>query len=129
MDGGDLLFELPHQIGPQRPRGTVHRRQPIRDSILAYLNRPRTVKAIADHIDRKTSVATGHLRAMRLRDLVVRLSWGVWIRRDRCANAPEHSTIVRGKSAQEWLPDLSEASRKPTVVERRPTRKSRRLRE
>ncbi len=127
MDRGNLLFELPQQIGPQRPRGTVHRPQPIRDSILAYLDEPRTAKAIAVHIDRRTSIATGHLRAMRLRELVVRLSWGVWVRRDQCDNAPEHSTILRTKSAQKWLPDLSKP-RKPAVIKRRRTRKSRRPR-
>jgi hypothetical protein len=67
MDRGDLLFDLPPlEPGRRRP---IHpaspRRQPIRNAILAYLTEPRTVKQIADRIGRRTSVATGHLRAMR----------------------------------------------------------------
>ena len=54
-------------------------------------------------IGKKTSIATGHLRAMRAKDLVVRLSWGVWVRRDQCMNAPNPETIRRNNPAQEFL--------------------------
>ena len=127
MDGGRLLFDLPTQISPQRPRATSHRPQPIRNSILAYLQQPRTVTEIAAHIDRRACVVTGHLRAMRLRDLVVRLSWGVWLRRDLCPNAPEHSTIRRPKSAQDLLPEIIKEPR-PGPVRHSSKRKQRRVR-
>lgn len=106
MDGGHLLFDLPQQISPQRPQGITRRPQPIRNSVLAYLQQPRTVTEIAAHIDRRACVVTGHLRAMRLRGLVVRLAWGVWLRRDLCADAPDHSTIRRPKSKQDLLQEI-----------------------
>jgi hypothetical protein len=83
------------------PKAT--RPQPIRDAILAFLVEPKSAKEIALHIDRPVPVATGHLRAMRVRNLVVRISWGVWVRRDCCADAPDPSTIRRNFPAQEAL--------------------------
>jgi DNA-binding IclR family transcriptional regulator len=83
-------------VKPTRP-------QPIRDAILAFLAEPKSAKEIATHIGRPVPVATGHLRAMRERDLVVRVSWGVWVRRDCCDNAPDPATIHRNFPAQEAL--------------------------
>ncbi len=109
MDGGHRLLDVPQQHGPCRkhrrlpPKPATPRPQPIRDAIMAFLDEPRSVKQIAVCINRKTSVATGHLRAMRVRKLVVRVSWGVWVRRDRCANAPDPETIQRNLPTQEWL--------------------------
>ena len=108
MDGGHLLFDLPQQRGPQRSTGgparsPARRAQPIRDAIMTFLLIPRTVKEIAVSIGKKTSITTGHLRAMRAKDLVVRLSWGVWVRRDRCVDAPNPQTIRRNNPAQEFL--------------------------
>ena len=108
MDGGNLLFDLPQQRGPQRSawspaRLPVRRAQPIRDAIMTFLLKPRTVKEVAVRIGRKTCIATGHLRAMRAKNLVVRLSWGVWVRRDRCMDAPDPGTIRRNNPAQEFL--------------------------
>jgi hypothetical protein len=79
------------------------RPQPIRDAILAFLVEPKSAKEVATHINRPVPVATGHLRAMRSRALVVRVSWGVWVRRDCCDNAPDPSTIRRNFPAQEAL--------------------------
>jgi hypothetical protein len=105
MDNGDLLFDLP-PLEPRRGRPTYPaspRRQPIRNAILAYLAEPRTVKQIADLIGRRTSVATGHLRAMRAKNLIVRISWGVWVRRDKCPNPPDPATIRRTCPAHDVL--------------------------
>ncbi len=108
MDGGHLLFDLPQQRGPQRSTGTsarppARRAQPIRDAIMTFLITQRTVKEVAVFIGKKTSITTGHLRAMRAKDLVVRLSWGVWVRCDQCVNAPNPQTIRRNNPAQEFL--------------------------
>lgn len=110
MDGGNLLFDLPptrqtrrgthHPTGPSRQR-----RHPIRDAIMAFLTEPRTVKQIAEHIERRTSTATGHLRAMHKWALIVRLRWGVWVRRDKCDNPPNQTSIRRGRPTQEALLD------------------------
>jgi hypothetical protein len=105
MDRGDLLFDLP-PLEPRRRR-PIHpaspRRQPIRNAILAYLTEPRTVKQIADRIGRRTSVATGHLRAMHAKNLIVRVSWGVWVRQDKCPNPPDPATIRRSCRARDVL--------------------------
>jgi CRP-like cAMP-binding protein len=108
MDGGNLLFDLPPTR--QTRRGTHHppgpsrqRRHPIRDAIMAFLIEPRTVKQIAEHIERRTSTATGHLRAMHKRALIVRLRWGVWVRRDKCTNPPDQTSIRRGRPVQDAL--------------------------
>lgn len=113
MDGGHLLFDLPQQRGPQRStetpaRSPARRAQPIRDAIMTFLVTQRTVKEVAVFIGKKTSITTGHLRAMRAKDLVVRLSWGVWVRRDQCVNAPNPQTIRRNNPAQEFLLQLHE---------------------
>jgi hypothetical protein len=110
MDGGNLLFDLPpprqtrrgthHPTGPSRQR-----RHPIRDAITAFLTEPRTVKQIAEHIERRTSTAMGHLRAMHKRALIVRLRWGVWVRRDKCKNPPDQASIRRGRPTQDALLD------------------------
>src|ERR1700744_699460 len=110
MDGGNLLFDLP---APQRsrrrtnhpPESIRHRRHPVRDAITAFLVEPRTVKQVADHIERRTSTATGHLRAMHRRALIVRLSWGVWVRRDKCENPPDQTSIRRSRPVQDALLD------------------------
>ena len=127
MDGGHLLFDLPPQKSPQRPQGRTRRPQPIRNSILAFLETPQTVTEIAAHIDRRICVVTGHLRAMRLRGLVVRLAWGVWLRRDLCPDAPEHTTICRPKSTQGFLPEIIKEP-KPGPVRHSSKRKPRRVR-
>jgi hypothetical protein len=110
MDGGNLLFDLPP---PRQTRCGAHhhpeparyRRHPIRDAIMAFLVEPRTVKEVADHIERRTSTATGHLRAMHRRALIVRLRWGVWVRRDKCKNPPDQTSIRRGRPTQDALLD------------------------
>lgn len=127
MDGAHLLFDLPPQIGPQSSRGVTRRPQPIRNSILAYLQQPRTVTEIAAHIDRRTCVVTGHLRAMRLRGLVVRLAWGVWLCRDLCTGAPDHSTIRRPKSTQDLLPEIVREP-EPKAIRHASKREPRRVR-
>jgi len=108
MDGSNLLFEKPGRQSSER--GSVppsperkRRPQPIRDSILAFLVEPRKAFDIARHIERRTCIATGHLRAMYAKGLVVRLGWGVWVRRDRCGGAPEQHSIRRDNPAQDRL--------------------------
>lgn len=123
MDGGDLLVDLPQQHGRRRkpgrtPKSATSRPQPIRNAIMAFLDQPRTVKEIAGRIERRTCVATGHLRAMRARNLVVRLSWGVWVRRDRCTDAPAPDTIQRSLPAQDRLLRHLEAPRTVSQLER-----------
>jgi hypothetical protein len=110
MDGGNLLFDLPPprqaRRGTHHPPGpTRHRRHPVRDAIMAFLVEPRTVRQVADHIERRTSTTTGHLRAMHRRALVVRLRWGVWVRRDKCENPPDQTSIRRGRPTQDTLLD------------------------
>jgi DNA-binding transcriptional ArsR family regulator len=110
MDGGNLLFDLPPAPGGrsgQHARNPPPRRpQAIRDTIMAFLIEPHTVKEIAIGIDKTTSTVTGHLRAMRRKDLVVRLSWGVWVRRDKNDAPPDHASIRRPNPAQERLLSL-----------------------
>lgn len=106
MDGVNLLFDLPPQDRHTRKtrRDTpvaTSRPQPIRDAILGMLTEPHTVKQIAEHINRRTCIATGHLRAMQVKGLAVRLSWGVWVRQDRCQNAPSPVDIRRSYPAQD----------------------------
>ncbi len=106
MDGVNLLFDLPPRDRHTRKarRDTpvaTSRPQPIRDAILGMLTEPRTVKQIAEHINRRTCIATGHLRAMQAKGLAVRLSWGVWVRYDRCPNPPNPADIRRSYPAQD----------------------------
>jgi hypothetical protein len=108
VDGDNLLLNLPPDGRTRRdcwraPPLSTRWRQPVRDAILAFLVEPRSAKDLADHIDRKVSVATGHLRAMGLRILVVRVSWSVWVRCDRCPLAPDPATIRRNNPAQDAL--------------------------
>jgi hypothetical protein len=108
MDGGNLLFDLPHAPDSRRGRrgrgSPVHRPQAVRDTLMAFLAKPHTVKEIAVAVDKTTSTVTGHLRAMRRKDLVVRLSWGVWVRRDKCeAPPPDHASIRRPNPAQDRM--------------------------
>ncbi|MGI4942793.1 MAG: hypothetical protein ACRYHQ_19880 [Janthinobacterium lividum] len=63
--------------------GLLHRRQPIRDAILAYLAEPRRVSDIAAHIERPVTTATGHLAAMKRRGLVVSVQRGIYAQPDR----------------------------------------------
>jgi hypothetical protein len=110
MDRGNLLFDLPPPRQTRRgahhpPASTSQRRHPIRDAIMAFLVEPRTVKQVADHIERRTSTATGHLRAMHRKALIVRLRWGIWVRRDKCVNPPDQTSIRRGRPTQDALLD------------------------
>ena len=102
MDGSPMLFDLPpihsdRVSSRSTPSGTT-RKQPIRDAIMAYLTEARSAKQIAEHIERKVSIATGHLRAMGIRGLVVRVGWGQYIRTDRCDAPPDPNTITRANS-------------------------------
>ncbi len=102
MDGSPMLFALPpvrssRTLSRSRPSGTT-RKQPIRDALMAYLTEARSAKQIAEHIERKVSIATGHLRAMRVRGLVVRVGWGQYVRADRCDTPPDPTTITRANS-------------------------------
>ena len=73
----------------------VHQRAAIQARILAFLTVPRSAKAIAVHIERSVPNATGHLRAMLRKRIVVRLAWGTYGRADLCKDAPDPSTIGR----------------------------------
>lgn len=55
---------------------------------------------------------------MRVRNLVVRVSWGVWVRRDRCTDAPAPDTIQRSLPAQDWLLQHLEKPRTVKELER-----------
>ncbi len=102
MDGSPMLFDLPpvrsSRSSSRSPTSGTTRKQPIRDAIMAYLTEERSAKQIAGHIDRKVSIATGHLRAMRMRGLVVRVGWGQYVRADRCETPPDPATITRANS-------------------------------
>ena len=99
MDAGPLLFDLPTVLPDRRHRPSGYqpttRRQPIRDRILVFLEEQHSAREVAEHIGRRVPVATGHLNAMRKRNLVVRVGWGAYIRADRCDNPPEHASIIR----------------------------------
>ncbi len=110
MDGGNLHFDFPEPARPPKPRrrnrasrNPAGRPQPVRDAILAYLVDAHSVADVAAHIERRTSTATGHLRAMYRKGLVVRLAWGVWIRRDKCRNPPDQAAITRNCPVQDAL--------------------------
>ena len=102
MDGSPMLFDLPpvrsNRAASRAPARGTTRKQPIRDAIMAYLTEARSAKQIAEHIERKVSIATGHLRAMGIRGLVVRVGWGQYIRSDRCDVPPDPTTITRANS-------------------------------
>lgn len=102
MDGSPMLFDLPSvrasRAASRSPARGTARKQPIRDAIMAYLTEARSAKQIAEHIERKVSIATGHLRAMGIRGLVVRVGWGQYIRTDRCDAPPDPTTITRANS-------------------------------
>ena len=102
MDGSPMLFDLPpvrsRRAASRSPARGTTRKQPIRDAIMAYLTEARSAKQIAEHIERKVSIATGHLRAMAIRGLVVRVGWGQYIRTDRCDAPPDPTTISRANS-------------------------------
>ena len=107
MDGSPMLFDLPpvrssRTSSRSTPSGTT-RKQPIRDAIMAYLTEARSAKQIAEHIERKVSIATGHLRAMRVRGLVVRVGWGQYVRADRCDTPPDPTTITRANSTRDLV--------------------------
>ena len=107
---GNLLFDLPQVSARGSSTGSRNssrrRPQPVRDTLMAFLTKPHTVKEIAIAANRSSSNVTGHLRAMRRKNLVVRLSWGVWVRRDAGGNAPDHASIRRNNPAQERLLEL-----------------------
>ena len=107
MDGINLLFDLPpestRQNGKRSRAFPGQRRSVVREKLMVLLTEPRTVKEIAVGANRTSSNITGHLRAMRRKNLVVRLSWGVWVRRDKCANVPDYASIRRNNPAQERL--------------------------
>ena len=71
MDGSPMLFDLPpvrsSRAASRSPASGTTRKQPIRDAIMAYLTEARSAKQIAEHIERKVSITTGHLRAMGIR--------------------------------------------------------------
>lgn len=119
MDGGNLLFDLPPQLSPHSGRRgrapSRSRPQLVRNTLMAFLTEPHTVKEIAVRTGRTTSNVTGHLRAMRRKNLVVRLSWGVWVRRDKCDAPPDQATIRRNNPAQERL--LAHLSEPKTLVD------------
>ena len=102
MDGSPMLFDLPlvrsSRSSSHSTAGGTARKQPIRDAIMAYLTEARSAKQIAEHIERKVSIATGHLRAMRVRGLIVRVDWGQYGRADRCDTPPDPTTITRANS-------------------------------
>ena len=107
MDGSPMLFDLPavhsDRVSSRSTSSGTTRKQPIRDAIMAYLTEARSAKQIAEHIERKVSIATGHLRAMRLRGLVVRVGWGQYVRTDRCEAPPDPTTITRANSTRELV--------------------------
>ena len=107
MDGSPMLFDLPpvrsSRAASRSPASGTTRKQPIRDAIMAYLTEARSAKQIAEHIERKVSIATGHLRAMRVRGLVVRVGWGQYIRTDQCEAPPDPATITRTNSTKELV--------------------------
>lgn len=80
---GFALYRLPGDPWTP-PSGSEARPQPIRDAILAFLDRPRHAKQIAERIGRSVPNATGHLRAMLRKKLVRRVETGVYVR----TNAP-----------------------------------------
>jgi predicted transcriptional regulator len=81
MDGGNLLFDLQQESarrnGKRNRAFPAQRRSAVREKLMVLLTEPRTVKDIAVGASRTSSNITGHLRAMRQKNLVVRLSWGV----------------------------------------------------
>ena len=107
MDGSPMLFDLPpvrsNRASSRSPTSGATRKQPIRDAIMAYLTEVRSAKQIAEHIERKISIATGHLRAMRERGLVVRVGWGQYVRADQCETPPDPTTITRTNSTKELV--------------------------
>jgi predicted transcriptional regulator len=119
MDGGNLLFDLPPQPAPhnggRRRAPSRSRPQAVRNTLMAFLAEPHTVKEIAVRAGRTTSNVTGHLRAMRRKNLVIRLSWVVWVRRDKCDAPPDQATIRRSNPAQERL--LEHLSEPKTLAE------------
>ena len=107
MDGSPLLFALPTlRSGRSSVPATtrrVTRKQPIRDNIMTFLTEARSAKQVAGQIDRKVSIATGHLRAMRVRGLVVRVGWGQYVRADCCSEPPDPATITRANSTRDLV--------------------------
>ena len=95
MDATPLLFDLPPIT--DQPKGA------IREKILAFLDKPRSAREIATHIDRTVPNATGQLRAARKLGLVVRVEWGRYVRADRCEQAPDHASIRRPDTEMDLL--------------------------
>jgi DNA-binding transcriptional ArsR family regulator len=87
LDGGlhVLAGSKRHRGPPTIAPVVLHRPQPIRDAILAYLTEPRRALDIAAHIERPIATATGHLAAMKRRGLVVSVRRGVYAQPDRRA--------------------------------------------
>ena len=85
MDGGDLFPNLPQH---QRQRG--NNLVPLapstlpptanRTAILAFLNRPRTAKAVADHIGRRVVHTVKRLDVLVERGLAVTHRDGLYVR-------------------------------------------------
>ena len=103
MDGSIPLRGRPHPRPTFPPASAPSRPspQPVRDAILAFLTEPRQAEAIAAHIARPVSTATGHLAAMRRRGLVVRVGWGTYARADRCPAPPHPDSITRGRPVRD----------------------------
>lgn len=88
---------------PCTPSVVRPRSQPIRDTLLAYLDEPRQACDVARHIGRTIPIATGHLGQMTRLGLVVRVAYGVYQLRDTCTRAPEPETIERGRPVEDQV--------------------------
>ena len=67
----------------------------IRDQLLEYLTEPRKVADVARHIERSSSIATGHLNRLQRHDLVQRIAYGVYVRSDCYYDRPIQRNIGR----------------------------------
>ena len=79
------------------PSGGNPRRRPRRvgDAILACLETPRQACDIAGEVGRSVSNVTGHLRALRVAGLVVRIGWGRYARADMPGLPPPGERCLR----------------------------------
>lgn len=79
------------------PSGGHPSRRPRRvgDAILACLATPRQACDIASEVGRSVSNVTGHLRALRVAGLVVRIGWGRYARADMPGLPPPGERCLR----------------------------------
>lgn len=61
----------------------------IRDQLLEYLTEPRQVGDIARHIERSSSIATGHLNRLQKQGAITRVAYGLYVRCD-CHETGSH---------------------------------------